>query len=180
MKRLIVVCACMVCSFGMAFAGGAQEGAVKKESGDGGYIYEVGDITVECKLSADSLELTLSAPTNGWIAVGFEPSSVMKDANIIIGAVEGGSVRVEDHFGVSTFGHEPDTNMGGTKDVEVLSGSESGGETSFSFTMPLDSGDDYDTPLSAGDKVKVILAYGKDDNFGKKHSYRASAELTLE
>ena len=176
---MIVVCLFLTAAAGMLFANGEQE-VVMGEGANGGYSFEIGEMTVEYTIAEEQIEITLAAPTEGWIAIGFEPSSVMKDANIIIGAVENGTLTVEDHFGTSTFVHKPDTDIGGSRDVTGMSGSEADGSTTLSFSIPLDSGDSYDTVLHSGDSVKVILAYANKDAFRTKHSYRTSAEITLE
>jgi len=67
-----------------------------------------------------------------------------------------------------------------TEDVEGGEAFESEGNTTFSFSIPLDSGDSFDQALNPGETVKVILAYGNKDDFKTKHSYRRSVEITLE
>ncbi len=180
MKRLFLVCACIVLLGIYAYANGSQEEVVTKTQEKDGNSFQAGDISVDCSIEGDRLMITLSAPTAGWIAIGFQPTSMMKDANIIIGAVEDGKLIVEDHFGNSAFAHRPDTELGGSRDVEAGSGSEEGGETTFTFAIPLDSGDSYDNVLRSGETIKIILAYGKSDSFKAKHRYRLSAELTVE
>jgi len=169
----------MTAAAGFLFAGGNQEEMVKQSGGDGASGYQIGDMSIEYEIVEGQLNITLTAPTEGWIAIGFQPSSMMKDANIIIGSVEGDTVTIDDHFGTSAFAHKRDTDLGGSLDVEAGEGSEAGGTTTFSFSIPLDSGDSYDAVLRSGDTVKVILAYAKKDNFSTKHSYRTSAEITL-
>lgn len=159
------------------FAGGGQEEAVKAEGSD---TFTIGKMGVSCSASDGMLEVTVEAPTTGWVAIGFNPSSMMKDANIIIGYVDGNSAVVQDHFGVSGFGHKEDTGLGGSDDIKNVSGNESDDGTTLSFSIPLDSGDKYDTPLQAGDEVKVILAYGDSDNLSAKHTYRTSASITIQ
>ncbi len=180
MKRIAVLCIVMTAAAGFLFAGGNQEEGGTTGVKGGAGTFQAGDITAECRIAGEKLNVTLTAPTEGWIAVGFQPSSMMKDANIIIGSVDGDTVTIEDHFGTSAFAHKPDTDLGGSRDVEAGEGSEAGGTTTFSFAIPLDSGDSYDAVLRSGDTVKVILAYAKKDGFGTKHSYRTSAEITLE
>lgn len=78
-------------------------------------------------VQGDTLFIKLSAPTTGWIAVGFEPARMMKDADIIIGAVSEGEVLIEDHFGLKPTSHIRDEEIGGTNDVTILGGSEKTG-----------------------------------------------------
>ncbi len=133
------------------------------------------------RIVGTNLEVIMEQTTTGWIAVGFEPSRVMKDANIIIGYVAGEQVVAEDHFGHRLTAHRPDTDQGGTNDVTVISGAEDDGTTRIRFRIPLDSGDDADQPLVRGTSVTVIYAWGRDrsDNTTSLHSGRGSMTVTL-
>jgi len=181
MKKIFAVCMLMLLIAAALFARGDQEAeaVAPVQSEDGYTTVQVGDIKSGCKIEGDRLFVTLSAPTKGWISVGFKPGTMMKDANIIIGYVAGGELVLEDHFGVGNIAHKADTELGGTMDVEAVEGSESDGATSFTFSIPLDSGDEYDQPLAAGETVKIILAYAGKDDFKVKHGYRTSTSLEL-
>ena len=80
------------------------------------YSGEIKSVTVETvkinwQIDGDNLIMELTAPTEGWISIGFNPSSKMKDANIIIGCVDGsGSPIMEDHFGTSPISHKSDSD----------------------------------------------------------------------
>lgn len=138
-----------------------------------------GNFHLEWMADGSSLNIVVSAPTEGWVAVGFDPTNKMKDANILIGYVESGKAVVEDHYGNTQFSHRSDLDFGGSRDVSEVSGQESSGTTELSFTIPLNSGDQYDRPLVVGETHKVILAYGKRDNLSSKHKERTSVEITL-
>jgi hypothetical protein len=135
------------------------------------------EVTVEgfgLYMGTDGTDLTLRlrAPTTGWVAVGFDPSSMMKDADIVIGYVSGDGVFVRDDWGTGPTSHQPDTALGGTDDVTGVSGEESDGVTTISFTIPLDSGDPYDRELEAGTH-EVLIAFGPDgaEGFEGHHSW---------
>jgi hypothetical protein len=138
-----------------------------------------GDFHLEWMTDGGNLKIVVSAPTEGWVAVGFDPTNKMKDANIIIGYVENGRAVVEDHYANNIFAHRSDLDFGGSRDVSDVSGRESAGTTEMSFTIPLDSGDEYDRPLVVGETYKVILAYGKRDRISVKHDERESVDITL-
>jgi hypothetical protein len=131
--------------------------------------------------STGSLRVRMTAPTTGWVAVGFDPVSFMQDANLIIGFVEGGAPQVRDDFGTGLTSHEADTTLGGTDDVELIGGSETSGETQIEFRIPLDSGDAFDRVLANGTTYMVILAHGADgaDDFTSQHVWVQSAELEI-
>ncbi|MEN8208689.1 MAG: DOMON domain-containing protein [Candidatus Fermentibacteria bacterium] len=131
--------------------------------------------------SATELSVELSAPTTGWVAVGFDPTAGMQNGNILIGYVSGASVYIRDDFGVAPTSHAADTSLGGTNDFTIDGGSESGGTTEIQFTIPLNSGDVYDRVLDPGNMYAVILARGQNgaDDFTSYHAAYASTEIEL-
>jgi len=139
----------------------------------------VGDFTFKWRTSEETIDVILSAPTTGWVAVGFDPETMMNGANFIMGYVQGETVMISDEFGDGNFTHKPDTDLGGTDDVSNAQGTEAGSTTQISFTIPLDSGDSYDKPLVAGQTYKIIFAHGNADDFTTKHSVRTSADIEL-
>ena len=138
-------------------------------------------MTFAWRVVGDTLEVELTGPTTGWIAVGFNPSSAMLDADIHIGYVTGSEVVLSDEWGTTMRSHRPDSELGGIDDGEVISGSESDGSTTIAFPIPLASGDEYDHALSAGSTIPVILAYGQNggDDTTSYHANRAGIEITL-
>ena len=137
-------------------------------------------INFSYRISGDSLHCYLIANTEGWIAVGFNPSVQMKDANFIIGYVEDDVVYIRDDWGTSSSQHQSDVSLGGADNVTVLGGSETGGITTIQFRIPLDSGDAYDRVLIAGNSYTIILAKGSGDSFGSYHSTRGSTQINLQ
>ena len=141
----------------------------------------VSDFQLQWKVEGDMLRVAAKAKTTGWIAVGFDPTQMMKDANIIVGYVENGEARIRDDYGNTTTSHQADLDAGGSSDVAELSGSEENGSTALSFVIPLVSGDDKDRALDPGKKYRVILAWGPDnsDDFDAYHAGRTGVDITL-
>jgi hypothetical protein len=75
--------------------------------------------------------------------------------------------------------HKDDDRVGGQTNVSNVSGFEEQGRTEVEFTIPLDSGDAKDTPLSVEDDTIVLLAYGKSDRIVLKHKFRAILSANL-
>lgn len=151
------------------------------ELGDYSHGIAVADMHFLWRLREDSIDIKLVAPTKGWVAVGFNPETgrTMKGANLIIGFVRAGKAEVVDHYGTMKDKHKGDDKIDGQTNVSNVSGSEEGGATEVAFTMPLNSGDAKDTPLSLdGDNI-VLLAYGKSDRIVLKHKFRALLSLNL-
>lgn len=170
-----------LCAATGAVAGGNPELLEPTEGTDGFKVIELDEFTFAWQVRDDSLDVRISAPTTGWVALGFEPSRAMRDADMRIGFVADGSVEVEDHFGVSAINHRADSDLGGTSDVSDIGGSEEDGRTTLTFTTPLDSGDRYDAALTPGEEVIVIYAHGGDgvDDYTTKHVARGGFRVVL-
>lgn len=145
------------------------------------------EITVEgftlrwATVAGDNLAVELNAPTTGWVAVGFDPTQIMRNGNIIIGYVESKSVLIRDDWGTGSTSHASDISLGGTSDLTVDGGLESLGSTEIYFTIPLNSGDAFDKPLETGSTYNIILAMGANgaDNFDSPHVAAATASITI-
>lgn len=130
----------------------------------------VKDFIFDYKVENDNLIAKVSYPTEGWVAIGFNSTKKMKDANFIIGCNRDGEEIVADHFGINPVSHKADTLIGGTNDLIESSCTEEEGRTTLSFTIPLNSGDEKDGVLKKGKENKVIFAAGRKDDLGTKHS----------
>lgn len=134
---------------------------------------------VTLRVTETDIEVSMQADTKGWVAIGFDPSSMMKDANFIIGYVKDGEVFLRDDFGVSTINHKPDTSLGGESNVTVIGGEETEKGTSIQFRIPMDSNDQYDTVLERGKEYTILLAFGNDDDFDRVHRRHTKVTVTL-
>lgn len=140
---------------------------------------EESGVLFQWKIDGGDIHIRLTAPTEGWVAVGFNPSRAMKDADFKLAYVDGSEVVIEDHFGSGLFKHKKDMDLGGTDDFQLVSGSESDGSTTVEFIMPLNSGDDKDSLLEEGVEAKVLLAYARNDDIRRKHSWKTSLMVEL-
>jgi hypothetical protein len=147
---------------------------------DYAHTVEAKDMKFSWTVDGGTLAAKISAETDGWVGVGFNPSKKMKDANYIIGYVKDGEVKIVDEFGTTATGHKSDDSLGGTADVTVVGGTEEGGVTTIEFTMPVTSGDVNDGTLDVNADTVVLLAYGAGrDSLKSKHKYRTSMTINL-
>ncbi len=137
-------------------------------------------IELQWRTGDEYLYINVSAPTTGWVAVGFDPTNQMADANVIIGYVDdSGDVFIRDDFGISPTSHASDESLGGTDNIMDHYGIEEAGTTMLHFRIPLDSGDMYDKVLVPGNNYNVILAYGSADNFTGFHTMATGTNIEL-
>lgn len=126
-----------------------------------------------------NLYVAVKAETQGWLAIGFDPESKMKDADIVIGYIKDGKLTISDQYSAGQFGpHLPDVDQGGSDDILASAGKSEGGFTTIEFKRKLDTGDRFDKVLGKGTH-KIIWAYGSDPIFTLKHTTRGSGEIDL-
>lgn len=128
------------------------------------------------------VEMTMSAPTTGWLAVGFGGGPAMDGSDLVIAYVDDdGEVHVRDDWGTGPVSHAPDTELGGAMDVSPEGGSESDGRTIVSFTRPQDTGGEHDFVIVPGSTVRLLVAWGRDgaDDFDSMHDSAHTAMIEL-
>ena len=141
---------------------------------------EAGPMTFAWKVAESELFVKISGKTTGWVGIGFNPVDQMKGADYIIGYVKDGKVELRDDYGDSERSHKADEELGGTSDVTVIGGEEKGGTTTLEFSIPLDSGDTFDTVIDPqGETVVHLASGGKRDSFISKHQFRTTITVNL-
>lgn len=146
---------------------------------DGFYSASAGGVTFKWKYDGADIDCKVSAPTLGWVAVGFEPSSMMLGADIMLGYYSAGAVTMRDDYGSALTSHTPDTSNGGTNDILNASGTESAGVTEITFRRAVNTGDPNDKVLTQGVSRKIIMSYGSTDDFSLQHASRGAVTLVM-
>jgi hypothetical protein len=127
----------------------------------------VGKITLSASRTADMVYLAVSAPTTGWVSVGFG-SQLMDGADLFLGYVAGGKAAFTQQLGKG-HGHNPLAKSLEVRDALRESGGVTTLETAFKAAEVL-----------AGKKeLWVLVAYGPDDSFASYHLARGSVKLKL-
>ena len=137
-------------------------------------------MTFSWKVDGSNLNVKLSAPTKGWVGIGFNPSKEMKDAKYVLGYVKDGKPILSDDFGTGDTKHEAVEDLGGKSDLSLVGGTEEGGVTTIEFTLPLVSKDTKGGTIDPAADTVVLLAYGPDqDSFKMKHKFRTKLTVNL-
>lgn len=149
--------------------------------GDKGYTYTitVDKIQFSWLLSGKIIHVKLRAETSGWVAVGFNPTDRMKDANFIMGFVKDGKVEVSNQHGISPNLHRNNTELGGRNFISNPTGVLKDNMTEVTFEYPLSTGDMLDRPITADGDTGVLLAYGSTALLAQKHAFRARLAVNL-
>ena len=142
------------------------------------HSFKFKDMDIQWRLDGDQIHFQLSAKTTGWVGIGFDPEDAMKGADIIIGAVKKGKVRIEDHYGNRKRNHASDEKLGGESNILNPKGSEENGVTTISFTLPLERKGEYDKSIDPSKVSRVMVAYGTGrDSFKGAHKSRGVYDI---
>ena len=142
-------------------------------------VQTLGELEVYSRIDGDSVRMALKAKTNGFVAIGFDPSERMKDADIILGFVKDGKTVVNDMYSTGLTGpHPPDDQQGGRNDVTLFGGSKKDGVTIIEFERKLVTGDSKDKAIKIGDN-KIIWSVGDTETVTGKHVTRGNGVLKL-
>ncbi len=130
-------------------------------------------------VAGDQLAVQVSAPTRGWVGVGFNPTDMMKGARIVIGYVKDGKPEISNDFGVGVTRHQPVEQLGGKASVTVVGGSETETTTTLEFRLPLKSTGTHGQSIDPAGETTLMLAYGPSDSFLMQHQYEREVKVNL-
>ena len=168
---------CVFCLVACTSEDAIKEKSATKTRDDG--FFGIDDaatgMTLWWKFNTSTVTFEVVGQTTGWVAVGFEPTTKMNNANIIIGYVNAGAVSISDDFGSGLETHSQDSE----NNLSSVTGNETAGVTTIRFTIPKDSGDSKDKALSPGLRYTVMLAKGPSDDFTSSHTSTNSGRTTF-
>ena len=173
----VMIGALLVIASGLAVA---QPRPTVTDAGDGWNRAELGGgFVFEWTIDGEEIEGKVSAPTTGWVSIGFNPTNRMQGATYVIGYVRNNTVNMRHDWGHSPTGHQAVTTAGGTSRLITLGGSEQGGRTELHFRLPMDPGDRFFSPIKAGETNTVIWAFGPNgsNNYTAYHAERGAATI---
>lgn len=134
---------------------------------------------VKWRIEGNQLQCEMSAPTHGWLAVGFNTNNELAGTNLIMGAVEEEFYRVDDRYIVKAGDHRPMSSVGVQDRILQRHGIEEGGKTTITFTIPLSSSDSYHLNLAEGAPYFLLMAYSLEDDFEHHSIMRTQIEINL-
>lgn len=142
-------------------------------------------MTISWHFIDDTLAVTATAPTRGWVAVGFNQRNNIVGTNLIMGAVwrdpNGAEaiVNIEDQFVVRSGEHLPVVDLGSASALTAVGGEETGEQTTIHFRLPIKAVDPYHFSLQPGTTLYLIAAYSVDDDFAHHSRMRQHIRIRL-
>lgn len=140
---------------------------------------EVNGMRVVWEIAGKSIDFELSAPTRGWLAIGFNASEDLEGTYLVMSCVEAGKVKVVEHKTLAPGDYRPITDLGGKASVEILGGNEQGNASQVHFRIPQQVSDGFHKSLLPGSKWRLLVAYSREDDFKHHSMMRTNIAITL-
>lgn len=145
-------------------------------------VFDNGNYRLLWKIEGDKAFMAIDAKAPGWVAVGFQPTAVMANADMIFGFVDAANkVGAVDAWSTGIFGpHPADTSQKGSDNILSSAGKRTADRVVFEFSRLLNTGDKLDKVIPATGSFKIIWAYGPNFQFTANHVKAGSATLTMD
>ncbi|MFM9837886.1 MAG: DOMON domain-containing protein [Cyclobacteriaceae bacterium] len=139
----------------------------------------INGMTFHWRFHKEHLQCRVTAPTKGWVAIGFNTKDELSSTNLIMGSVEQDYVTIDDRFVVKPGDHKSITELGGSEAIVQRTGVEENGKTSISFSIPLSVNDKFHHNLVEGKEYYVLMAFSQEDDFQHHSIMRTTIKIRL-
>ncbi len=140
---------------------------------------EKNGVKVHWHFGNDRIYFEMTAPTYGWVTIGFNTKSAMDGAYLLMGNVINTKVNLVEHYTSSSGNYKAITQHGADPKVEDVEGAEHGNSTTIKFSLPIHASSKYQRDLSEGMEYVMTIAYSQEDDFQHHSRMRTSVNVTL-
>lgn len=135
-------------------------------------------VTFSWKHRGDRLFGELSAPTAGWIAVGFNERRRLKDTRFVIAAVATSPIRAAEHIALVPD-HRDVATLGLLPALDHVSGSHRSGLSRLRFSLPHEFPGRPALQLAPGASIHLMLAWSHETDFTHHSAWRRHYDVQL-
>ena len=121
----------------------------------------------------------MSAPTDGWVTIGFNTNSGTKGAYLLMGNIINMKANVVEYYTLNPGNYKTIKSLGDTPQVENISGKEDSNGTTLKFSLPIKAIGKYQKDLIEGSEFTMIIAYSQEDDFQHHSIMRTSVNINL-
>lgn len=125
------------------------------------------------------LEIEMSAPSQGWLAIGFNEHEGLAGTHLIMAAIRGKELELSDRYILCAGDHRALSDLGIEERIELISGEENTSGSRVSFRIPIHTPDDYHKNLLPGTSFHLLMAYSREDDFRHHSMMRTSVQITI-
>ena len=140
---------------------------------------EVGGMQISWKYIDGYIEFNVSAPNDGWVALGFNQKNDIKDTHLLMFSTDGERQDFQELY-VKAAGNPVQVSELFEKTTDIVySCEEEGKTTQVLFRIALNTYPEYSTSLNKGTEVWLICAFSEDDDFEHHSMMRKHVKVVL-
>ncbi len=136
-------------------------------------------MTVSWEFKSNRIYFEMVAPTDGWVAIGFNNSESTTGNYLIMGKVENGKVTVEEHYTSSPGNYQTFAKLLVDSSVDNVEGLEINNKTTVKFSLPTISTNKYAKDLKEKNEYILLIAFSQEDDFQHHSIMRTSSKINL-
>jgi hypothetical protein len=138
-----------------------------------------GGMTVTWHHQNERIYFEMTAPTEGWVAIGFNFSDDITDTYLLMGNVVTNTPTVAEYYTVSTGNYKPITAFAVPPQVQHVTGLEGKNNTQLNFSVPVKAISKYQKDLLPGMEYVLHIAYSREDDFQHHSMMRTAVKIKL-
>lgn len=146
--------------------------------GDMNQVYEK-NMKVIWEYKDNRIYFEMTAPTSGWLAIGFNTTADMTGAYLIMGHLVHNRAEVVEHYTQSPGNYKPFSQLNTPSAVQDITGNEESNQTRLRFSLPIFAQNKYARPLTKGSEYTLTLAYSREDDFQHHSMMRTAIHVKL-
>ena len=136
-------------------------------------------MTIQWRYQNERVYFDVSAPTEGWLTIGFNENKGIVGAYLLMANVIGERAQVVEHYTMDQGKYLPIESLGMEPQVLDVDGSQTSGKTKVKFSIPIQKNNKYQKDLTKGSQYTLILAYSRADDFQHHSMMRTHIPITL-
>lgn len=137
------------------------------------------EMIVSWSYKGDRILFEITAPTQGWLAIGFNDKPVLTGTYLLMGRITDLGVELVEHYTISPGNYKPIESIGGDVLVSEISGKEILGKSTIRFSIPIAKRDRFRKDLSKNSSYNLVMAFSREDDFQHHSIMRTSVEIVL-
>lgn len=138
-----------------------------------------GGMLVGWKVEGEKVSFRLTAPDQGWVAIGFNETPDLTGNYLLMGRVKEGKAELREFYVFAPGDYRPiDTHKKSLK-ISGVGGTESKNETQIEFSLDGSFSDQYRKAQQAGKEIYLLLAFSESDDFKHHSRMRTTVKIRL-
>lgn len=136
-------------------------------------------MTVHWKYQNDRIVFSMSAPTTGWMAIGFNQSDNLTGSYFLMGRIEGDQGAVIEYHTYAPGDYRPIFTDQNKSQVQVLSCKEFEKSSTITFSLPIHQNHDLGQDLTQNKHLVMHIAFSRSKDFSHHSMMRTSLSVKL-